>query len=74
MSRVSVVFFMLEKIPQLSTTICHSNSTVYRKGAEVIRMYETILGTDGFRKVCDTYPLQIMNFITLHILYFSANM
>ena len=25
--------------------------TVYRKGAEVIRMYNTILGTDGFRKV-----------------------
>lgn len=29
-----------------------SNSTVYRKGAEVIRMYDTILGTEGFRKVC----------------------
>ena len=23
--------------------------TVYRKGAEVIRMYNTLLGTDGFR-------------------------
>ena len=27
-------------------------ATVYRKGAEVIRMYDTILGTAGFRKVC----------------------
>jgi aminopeptidase N len=30
-------------------------STVYRKGAEVIRMYETILGTAGFRKGMDLY-------------------
>lgn len=30
-------------------------STVYRKGAEVIRMYETILGSVGFRKGMDLY-------------------
>mmetsp|Transcript_29607 Transcript_29607/g.62794 ORF Transcript_29607/g.62794 Transcript_29607/m.62794 type:complete len:938 (+) Transcript_29607:136-2949(+) len=30
-------------------------STVYRKGAEVIRMYDTILGTQGFRKGMDLY-------------------
>ena len=24
--------------------------TVYRKGAEVIRLYKTLLGKDGFRK------------------------
>lgn len=30
-------------------------ATVYRKGAEVIRMYDTILGTDGFRKGMDLY-------------------
>ena len=28
---------------------------VYRKGAEVIRMYDTILGSDGFRKGMDLY-------------------
>ncbi|KAG5189695.1 aminopeptidase [Tribonema minus] len=30
-------------------------STVYQKGAEVIRMYHTLLGTDGFRKGMDLY-------------------
>jgi aminopeptidase N len=30
-------------------------ATVYRKGAEVIRMYHTILGSDGFRKGMDLY-------------------
>lgn len=30
-------------------------STVYNKGAEVIRMYKTILGKDGFRKGMDLY-------------------
>ncbi|QDV04980.1 Aminopeptidase N [Planctomycetes bacterium Poly30] len=30
-------------------------STVYEKGAEVIRMYETLLGRDGFRKGMDLY-------------------
>eukprot|EP00438_Fugacium_kawagutii_P027524 Skav213239 [mRNA] locus=scaffold5440:48492:50768:+ [translate_table: standard] len=30
-------------------------ATVYRKGAEVIRMYETLLGRDGFRKGMDLY-------------------
>ena len=30
-------------------------STVYRKGAEVIRMYHTLLGADGFRKGMDLY-------------------
>eukprot|EP00923_Selenidium_pygospionis_P027916 GHVN01050446.1.p1 GENE.GHVN01050446.1~~GHVN01050446.1.p1 ORF type:complete len:912 (+),score=124.55 GHVN01050446.1:619-3354(+) len=29
--------------------------TVYNKGAEVIRMYETILGKEGFRKGTDLY-------------------
>ena len=29
--------------------------TVYEKGAEVIRMYETLLGRDGFRKGMDLY-------------------
>lgn len=27
-------------------------ATVYEKGAEVIRMYHTLLGAEGFRKVC----------------------
>lgn len=30
-------------------------STVYSKGAEVIRMYRTLLGKDGFRKGMDLY-------------------
>lgn len=30
-------------------------STVYEKGAEVIRMYENLLGRDGFRKGLDLY-------------------
>ena len=30
-------------------------STVYEKGAEIIRMYETLLGQDGFRKGMDLY-------------------
>ncbi len=30
-------------------------STVYEKGAEVIRMMQTILGHSGFRKGCDLY-------------------
>ena len=30
-------------------------ATVYRKGAEVIRMYHTLLGADGFRKGMDLY-------------------
>jgi hypothetical protein len=29
--------------------------TVYNKGAEVIRMYRTLLGEDGFRKGMDLY-------------------
>lgn len=29
--------------------------TVYEKGAEVVRMYETLLGRDGFRKGMDLY-------------------
>ena len=29
--------------------------TVYNKGAEVIRMYRTLLGVDGFRKGMDLY-------------------
>jgi len=30
-------------------------ATVYQKGAEVVRMYETLLGRDGFRKGMDLY-------------------
>ncbi|WP_442505249.1 aminopeptidase N [Novipirellula sp. SH528] len=30
-------------------------ATVYRKGAEIIRMYYTILGADGFRRGMDLY-------------------
>jgi len=30
-------------------------ATVYEKGAEIIRMYETLLGTDGFRAGMDLY-------------------
>eukprot|EP00532_Pseudo-nitzschia_australis_P006142 CAMPEP_0168178254 /NCGR_PEP_ID=MMETSP0139_2-20121125/8993_1 /TAXON_ID=44445 /ORGANISM="Pseudo-nitzschia australis, Strain 10249 10 AB" /LENGTH=965 /DNA_ID=CAMNT_0008097567 /DNA_START=218 /DNA_END=3115 /DNA_ORIENTATION=- len=30
-------------------------ATVYNKGAEIIRMYHTILGADGFRKGMDLY-------------------
>jgi aminopeptidase N len=30
-------------------------STVYEKGAEIIRIYETLLGVDGFRKGMDLY-------------------
>jgi len=29
--------------------------TVYEKGAEVVRMIHTLLGTEGFRKGCDLY-------------------
>jgi len=30
-------------------------ATVYRKGAEVVRMYQTLLGREGFRKGMDLY-------------------
>jgi hypothetical protein len=30
-------------------------TTVYEKGAEVIRMYETLIGRDNFRKGMDLY-------------------
>ncbi len=30
-------------------------STIYNKGAEVVRMYQTLLGRDGFRKGMDLY-------------------
>ncbi len=30
-------------------------ATVYEKGAEVVRMYQTLLGVDGFRKGMDLY-------------------
>jgi len=30
-------------------------ATVYEKGAEVVRMYDTLLGSDGFRKGMDLY-------------------
>ena len=30
-------------------------STVYEKGAEVVRMYEAVLGKQGFRKGMDLY-------------------
>jgi len=30
-------------------------ATVYEKGAEVVRMYNTLLGTDGFRRGMDLY-------------------
>jgi len=30
-------------------------ATVYNKGAEVIGMYQTLLGKDGFRKGMDLY-------------------
>lgn len=29
--------------------------TVYEKGAEVVRLYETLLGKEGFRKGMDLY-------------------
>lgn len=29
--------------------------TVYEKGAEIIRMYQTLLGKEGFRKGMDLY-------------------
>jgi aminopeptidase N len=30
-------------------------TTIYEKGAEVVRMYQTLLGRDGFRRGFDTY-------------------
>ena len=30
-------------------------ATVYEKGAEIVRMLQTLLGTEGFRKGCDLY-------------------
>ena len=33
-------------------------ATVYEKGAEVVRMYQTLLGRDGFRKGMDLYFLR----------------
>lgn len=29
--------------------------TVYEKGAEIIRLYQTLLGVDGFRRGMDEY-------------------
>ena len=29
--------------------------TIYKKGAEIVRIYETLLGTDGFKKGMDLY-------------------
>ena len=31
------------------------SSTVYEKGSEIIRLYATLLGRDGFRKGMDLY-------------------
>jgi hypothetical protein len=33
----------------------HPQVTVYEKGAEVVRMYQTLLGKGGFRKGMDLY-------------------
>jgi aminopeptidase N len=33
-------------------------TTIYEKGAEVVRMYQTLLGRDGFRKGMDLYIAQ----------------
>lgn len=33
-------------------------ATVYEKGAEVVRLYRTLLGVDGFRKVCSLGPCE----------------
>ena len=30
-------------------------TTIYEKGAEVVRMYQTLIGRDGFRKGMDIY-------------------
>jgi len=35
--------------------VTRAQTTVYNKGAEVIRMYQTLLGRDGFRKGMDLY-------------------
>ena len=53
---------VLHTVPSLtvSSAPMHAHTdlllqTVYEKGAQVIRMYETLLGKDGFRKGMDLY-------------------
>ncbi|KAL4331811.1 hypothetical protein GQ457_07G008750 [Hibiscus cannabinus] len=46
-----MIFTVYESVLGLSTTTV----TVYEKGAEVVRMYKTLLGTQGFRKGMDLY-------------------
>lgn len=38
-----------------SLNVIQIQTTVYNKGAEIIRLYETLLGKDGFRKGMDLY-------------------
>jgi aminopeptidase N len=48
---INIGMFMVQLT--LSSLLCASK--VYSKGAEVIRMYQTLLGKDGFRKGMDLY-------------------
>lgn len=47
----------LHRCPSLSSSssILHNTHAVYEKGAEVIRLYHTLLGAEGFRKGMDLY-------------------
>lgn len=41
--------------PSMTAVVCVCAVTVYEKGCEIVRMYETVLGRAGFRKGMDLY-------------------
>ena len=46
--------------------ICLSHfASVYSKGAEVVRMYKTLLGEEGFRKGMDLYFKRLVEGVQL---------
>lgn len=47
-------------------------ATVYIKGAEVIKMYETLVGKDGFRKGMDLYFKRHDGQVRFRVLVFSG--
>lgn len=65
---MSVCSLRINQFPQDASALVHAirpdeaveflnlyTKTVYDKGAEVVRMYETLLGPDGFRRGMDLY-------------------
>ncbi|KAJ6946233.1 hypothetical protein NC651_001099 [Populus alba x Populus x berolinensis] len=54
-SKLRISQFPQDASPMAHPVRPHSYIKVYRKGAEVLRMYKTLLGSQGFRKGMDLY-------------------